>query len=493
MIGEAELTVAEQRVWEAFPTGEIVDFREGHAEADDVTHAAKWSSERQVRSEVIAALLCGAVNPEAGVAPRIFLRGVRINGRLHLSGLTLIYRLLLEDSWIGDGLDLESSVTPDLSLRRCYLGPIVLARATVNGTLDFRGSTVAPNDETPLSASGLSVSGNLICHSGFHAHDGIDLTGSNIGGHVNFSGSSLGGSGSGVALSADRLKVEENMLCTNAAGHPFHTNGQVRLMWANIGGQLVFRGAQLTAAREQWKTAEITGVKIHLGEPSGNALNAYGLNVAADLLCDGGFTATGHVSLSHANVGVLIDDGGNWPESLDLDGLKYEDLLPYTPAKERLTWLCRSKGYRPQPYEELASHYRRLGYPDQARIVLLAKQRARVKQRPKLTRGWGYLQDGLVGYGYAPGRALLILAAVFVIAWVIFLGYPPAAVDPASHPTFNPALYAIDLLIPAPVLGQPEAWNPHGGILLLALSLRMIGWLLVIAVAAAITRAVSRN
>jgi hypothetical protein len=78
------------------------------------------------------------------------------------------------------------------------------------------------------------------------------------------------------------------------------------------------------------------------------------------------------VNLGRAQIGVLVDDRESWPQILYLDGLAYSDLT-YMPARERLEWLNRSVGYLPQPYEQLAGHYRQLGHDDQARRVLLSQ------------------------------------------------------------------------------------------------------------------------
>ena len=179
------------------------------------------------------------------------------------------------------------------------------------------------------------------------------------------------------------------------------------------------------------------------------------------MICDDGFHADGEVRLVGAKLGTLVDERVSWPQLLSLDGLTYGDLT-YMPARERLDWLNRSVGYSPQPYEQLAGYYRRLGHDDQARRVLLAKQRQRRRQHPWWVRWWGWLQDGLVGYGYKPGRALLLLAGAFVAGWLVFSCHHPAPVGPGPHPAFNAALYTLDVLIPAPTLGQASDWDPQG-------------------------------
>ena len=71
---------------------------------------------------------------------------------------------------------------------------------------------------------------------------------------------------------------------------------------------------------------------------------------------------------------------------------------------------------------------------------------------------------------------------------------PPAApVSAQDHPSFNAALYTLNLIIPAPGIGQASDWNPCGELLAVAAGLRSLGWLLTITVIAAITRTLSRN
>ena len=88
---------------------------------------------------------------------------------------------------------------------------------------------------------------------------------------------------------------------------------------------------------------------------------------------------------------------------------------------------------------------------------------------------------------------MLILAGAFVVGWLVFRSHAPAPVNPAAHPVFNAALYTLDVLIPAPGFGQAGDWNPRGIEHAIAVALRLLGWLLAIAVIAAITRSFSRT
>jgi hypothetical protein len=221
------------------------------------------------------------------------------------------------------------------------------------------------------------------------------------------------------------------------------------------------------------------------------ALNAERLTVAADMYCDEGFQAKGSIRLTDARIGTLFDARESWPPELVQTGMTYE-YLTYMPARERLDWLNLQRSYRAQAYEQLAAYYRRLGHDDQTRRVLLAKQRRRTQQRPWWARWWGWLQDGLVGYGYAPGRALVLLAIAFVAGWLVFSARHPIPVGPGPHPTFNAALYTLDVLIPAPSLWQASDFDPQGSGLVAASALHILGWLPAITVIAAVTRSFSR-
>ena len=420
MVAAEDLSDAERRVWDAFPTGQLVDFGTGNAEDDDPAGGEGWGPDRQVRAEVLAALLCGAVEVEPGHVGEVYLHRARITGALRLPGATFKYRLRLNECYVPDGIDLADATTRTLDLSGCRVGAIRIERTEIDGV--FRLNRVR-----------------------------------------------LEGTGGGPALTGQDLTVTGDMFCTRG----FQVAGKVDLTSASIGGDLDLDGA-------------------HLDGKGRGALRGRGLTVTGSLYCRGGFQAVGMVYLSGAKVGKLEDDKESWPQALHIDGLTYGDLA-YLPARERLGWLNRSVGYWPQPYEQLAGYYRRLGHDEQARRVLLVKQRQRRRQRPWWARWWGWLQDALAGYGYAPGRALLLLAGAFVAGWLVFRAHQPVPVGPGPHPTFNAALYTLDVLIPAPALGLASDFDPQGVGLVVAAGLHILGWLLAITVIAAITRAFSRT
>lgn len=513
-----DLSVSERRLWEAFPAGGWVDLRAGDDEAyDPADGLPDWGQDRWVRAEVIAALLAGAVPVEPGSVGVVVLQGARIEGRLDLAGMEACCRLALRGCWLGAGIQAEEARLRTVSLEGSFVGEVRLANADIDGTfvlhgarlsnpearalvgygltvqrdvradglvaegevdlldasvggvLHLRGARLLNPGGTALLADGLTVKSGIYCRDGFTAEGAIRLRGAHVGSNLEMVGARLVNPG-GHALSATRLTVEGSVFFR----HGFVAEGEVRLIDARFGGAFDLSDARLV-------------------NPGGEALSADGLRMDQNMVLTGGFTAEGAVRLVSARIGAIEDDPWHWPDRLELDGLTYQELSPDVPARVRLGWLSRSSdGYRAQPYEQLAAHYRRLGHDEQARRVLLAKQRARMREQGWWVRPWGWLQDVLAGYGYVPGRAAFWLAAAFTVGWWYFARHHPPAAK-ADHPPFNAVLYTLDLLLPAPNLGQEDAFGPlHGG-LVLAAGLRLFGWVLTIAVLASITRALSRN
>ncbi len=389
---------------------------------------------------------------------RVKLTGAQIGSVLNLSGTRLEIGVAPEGAGGASGeekekpeeaLDLDRASVANIDLQQAHvIGEISMRTGRVGGRIVLQRARLENPGETALRLSRTTVGSDVFCQ-GMTAKGGVKLTGAQIGSVLNLSGTRL-----------------------------------------EIG--VAPEGAADTSGKKKEKPEEALDLEY---------LQAAEINLSA------AEPIKGTVLLSNARVRTLRDRPDCWPEQLKLDGLAYDSLAPpkdgQSPptVEERLGWLARN-GYHPQPYEQLAAYYRRQGEDRQARHVLLRKERARRKQYRLFKsrewlyngflKGWGCLQDGLTGYGYAPGRALSWLVAAFVIGWIVFNGHHPAPVN-AVHPVFNPALYTLDLLIPAPGLGQASDWDPHGYYLALAAGLRILGWLLAITVIAAITRLFSRN
>ena len=162
MVVGGDLSVAEQRVWDAFPAGMLVDFGTGNAEDDDPAGGDGWGPDRQVRAEVLARLLCGAVDVEPGQPGEIYLSRACVVGKLGFPGAAFKHRLRLNGCYVPDGIDLSEATTRTLDLRGCHLGAMHLDSARITGTLDLRGAHLDGKDGPALTAQGLTVTADMI-------------------------------------------------------------------------------------------------------------------------------------------------------------------------------------------------------------------------------------------------------------------------------------------------------------------------------------------
>lgn len=242
-------------------------------------------------------------------------------------------------------------------------------------------------------------------------------------------------------------------------------------------------------------TGEIFMMAAHVGSRTGEAIAAKGLTVDGDMQCIDGFTAHGPINLlSNARVGTLDDDPAVWSRRIWLNGFTYDSIQGRrAPVTERLQWLRRDTlGYRPQPYEQLAAFYRRSGRDEDARQVLLAKQRHRRTTLHAPGRIFGQLLDWTVGYGYRPWLAAVWLAAL-ATGTAVLATHPPHVIPGGPAPPFNPFTYTLDLLIPIGAFGLRTAFTPAGAAQWLADALIAAGWILATAVIAGITRTIRRD
>jgi hypothetical protein len=403
--------------------------------------------------------------------------GTRVDGELRLAASTITGQLDLRNTNIenrGDtAVDLDGSVVgQDVLLTNAHLiGELRMMDARLGAQLMLTEAKLDNDGDIALRADRVAIAAGLFGHS-LQVTGMVRLAAAHIVGELSLEDARLEGARDGTALHGERLSAGD-VLCQGT----FHAIGEVRLVGAQIAGQLGLRGATL------------------------DSTNCPALNfqqATADSLWLPGVTiSSGIVDLTAAKVATLYDKPPDWPPACK-DGFEYADLQPYAAASGeagRLEWLSRSpEGYRPQPYEQLAAYYRKLGNDQEARTVLLAKQRRRRStEMPLAIRVFGYVLDGLVGYGYRPLRAFSWLVFLLAFGSLYFAANHPAPVDPAHHPHFQPILYAASLIVPVVNLGENDAWNNSGLPQWVAAFLIAMGWILATAVVAAITRVLTRN
>jgi hypothetical protein len=243
----------------------------------------------------------------------------------------------------------------------------------------------------------------------------IRLLGAHIGGQFGCTHVSLC-NGSGPALDADSLNVEQSMLLekeftVTGSG----AGGAVRLLGARIGGQFNWSGASLH-------------------NDSGPALVAANLQVDQNMYLAGRFKATGGgegvvLDLTGARVGgTLLLDPARLARAtsstflVEIDGLTYAGLPRGTSARGWLDLLQHgTRNYAAQPYQQLAAAYRAAGDDRQTREILIKQRDDQLKRAPhtRPERWWGRITKVTLGYGYRPWKALLFLAGVAAMSCVL--------------------------------------------------------------------------
>lgn len=491
-----------------------------------------WGQERTIRAAVLRHLLVNAEWPVHAKGVR--LRAVLVSGLVDLEVANVRCPLRLDNCYLDDprGMILDRATIPLLSITACHLAgltgdtlvvttelnltgsaftsPIRLFSADITGSLTCSGVqlTGADSDGNALFAELMKVGGHAFFDKNFATAGTVKLTGANITGQLNCNGAHLSScakddngnllDGQGT-LDADGIKVGGDVFL----GFGFNA-ATVTFRSARVEGRLQLFGARLTQ------------------DKNNRAFDATGAQIAHDLLWVPGEQVGGVVCLEDAAVGQLYDSwdhrgvNGYWPPAdqgqLLLDGFTYTRIggIYYTrggppPAtleqrlawigsepvfstlRERLTWIRnRSKRTRTalatQPYEQLAEVYRQSGQDREARKVAIALRRD-LRRYGNLTwyrRAGNWFLDFTIRYGYQTWRAVIGLAALYLIVLGIFWQaqhrpdlivpvpagavlrpVPTAARCATEYPCFNAAGYAIDTVVPLINVHQADYWRPN--------------------------------
>ena len=437
------LTPAERQLLARVADGEEADFSAPDEGQNDPTQGAAWGPERTIRAAFLH-WLCTDAQAAACVPPKgIRIRGARIEGPLDFEGARLLHRLSLIRCAIPEGILLTDARARRIDLSGSYIRGLHADGLAVEGDLVLSGARLENPNGDALVADGMTVEGDVFLNREFHATGAVRLVGARVGGRLSCTGARLENS-NGNALNADEMTVEGSVFLDQK----FYAIGTVRLARARIQGALV-----CTEARFE--------------NPNGIALN-----------------------LEHARLGGIEDDEGSWPQRgrLRIDGLEYEgfagDRTP-TDARRRLEWLRRQlPDFRPQPYDQLARVFRRMGREADAVEVLIAKQEDLIRHG-KLSL-WGRLARRIlgvtIGHGYRSGRALLwslafVIAGALIFGWANARGlmapsspeiltdplYRAGGTIPPDYPRFQALAYSLDAFLPIVDLHQESFWLPDAG------------------------------
>ncbi|MEW2619643.1 oxidoreductase [Streptomyces sp. NPDC048106] len=511
-----DLTAAEAGMWQAFRNGSVYDLSSGDSVVDDPHGGHPWGPERSVRARVLCWLLLDGPPALAGRVAALKLAGVRVTGTLDLAGGSVRPYVELRDCRFDDQVLVPEARFSTLRLVNCSVPRLEAARVHTEGDLHlprcrFRngvrltdahiGTDLLLNQAVvyrdrggrSISADGLSVGQDLQAEL-LESHGELRLRGAQVGVSLSLRGARLSNPYARLALNAPQLSVERTLYLTPAGvGNPllsgttpargtriqrFECQGGLRLDDGRFGDAVDLERARFTLTDDQ----ELSLRRVH----------------APELRFLGDGPQRGKVVLSGAQIMNLVDRAGAWPGAgrLHMGGFAYENLVPQGPfpLTRRLDWIAAATAeYAPEPYERLASVLREAGEDEDAREVLLAKQRRRRETLPLAGKLWGYVQDLTVAYGYRPGRAAVWMAVLWAAGTLAFshAAHPPMNRD--DHPYWSPALFTLDLLLPVIDLGQVGEWRLRGPWQWLTAAMILLGWVLATTVAAGATRLLRRG
>ncbi|KUN25634.1 oxidoreductase [Streptomyces corchorusii] len=511
-----DLTATEAGMWQAFRNGSVYDLTSGDFAVDDPHGGHPWGPERTVRARIVCWLLLDGPPALAGRVSALKLAGVRITDPLDLAGGQVTPYVELRGCRFDEEIRLPEARFTTLRLVDCAVPRLEAARVHTEGDLHLPrcrfqngirltdahigtdlllNQAVAYRDRSgrSIAADGLTVGQDLQAEM-LESHGEFSLRGAQIGASLSLRGAKLANPYARFALNAPQLTVERTLYLTPAGvGNPllsgttpargtrvqrFEARGGVRLDDGRFGDAVDLERAGFTLTDDQ----ELSLRRVQTPE----------------LRFLGDKPGRGKVVLSGARIVNLVDRASSWPDagSLHMGGFTYENLVPQGPfpLAQRLDWVSAATAeYAPEPYERLAAVLRAAGEDEDAREVLLAKQRRRRETLPLAGQFWGYLQDWTVAYGYRPGRAAVWMAVLWAAGTLAFARADHPPVSSGGHPVWSPALFTLDLLLPVIDLGQAGQWQLRGGWQWLAAALILIGWVLATTVAAGATRLLRRS
>ncbi|MFJ2258368.1 oxidoreductase [Streptomyces sp. NPDC087844] len=512
-----DLSTVEAGMWQAFRDGSVYDLRAGDDDVDDPHGDRPWGPERTVRARIVCRLLLNGPPALDGRVASLKLAGVRIVDPLDLAGGTVEPYVEMKGCRFEKEILLPESRFTTLRLVDCAIPRLEAARLHTEGDLHLPrcrfhngvrltdaqiGTDLLLNQaviyrdrrDNSLVGDGMTIGQDLQAEM-MESHGELSLRGAKVGVSLSLRGSRLSNPYGRRALNTPQLTVERTMYLTPAGiGDPVLTSGRtpargtrvqrfeceggIRLDDGRFGDAVDFEQARLTLRDDQ----EISMRRVQVPE----------------LRFLGRRPQRGRVVLNGARVVTLIDQATSWPGAgqLQMAGFQYEYLVPRGPfpLARRLQWVAAATPeYNPEPYERLATVLRNGGEDEEAREVLLAKQRHRRENLPIAAKLWGYVQDWTVAYGYRPGRAAVWMGVLWAVTSFAFAHAAHPPLKSGEHPPWNPSIFALDLLLPLIDLGQAGFWQLRGGWQWLSAVVILLGWVLATTVAAGATRTLRRG
>ena len=386
---DLDLTQPERLIWQAATNGKAVVF--GGGDPRDLSSPTDWGADRTIRGRALAELLtlAGSIGPPT--VRQIVIEGARVSGTVDLSHTEVATPVRFVRCIFEDNVRLSLARMRTLQFNTCVLTSVNAAGASFDGLLEvtqsevrrgisldsarvshvvkLSGSTISAKTTAALNADGLAVGGNMLLRDQFHSVGELRLVGARIGGQLVCTGGRFENP-EGIALDACAAEISGSTFLnkTRDDSEGFYATGMVQLIGARIGGQLSCRGGRFE-------------------NPGGNAINADGAEIRGDVYLDRGFHATGEVRLINAQVtGQLNCTGGQFenPEriAINADGVDIRSAA-FLSDGFRAEGLVRLLGAR--IVGELDCSEGRFRNPDR---VALAADRADIRGNARLNTGF---------------------------------------------------------------------------------------------------------
>ena len=328
-------------------------------------------------------------------------------------------------------------------------GGVRLIGGDIGGDLSCTYGKFCKSDKYALDAAGLKVQGSVFLNDGFSAKGEVRLLGVSIEGTLDCAGGQFDNEdadGREYALNAEQVKTGGHVYLNDGKAHgskPFSARGRVRFANADIGRNFNCKGGQF----------------FHSGK--GSTIAAGGLRSRGAVFLSDDCTVQGDVDLHVAQIGNFVcvakkcerskgiinlsstkavavdDDPKAWRQfEFILDGFTYDAFFGEETLKDkrRLEWLTsrptkrRVKGkevevlFSPLPYEQAAKVLFDMGQDNDARKILLEKERRQTadERTPWWHKIWRGLWGEFAGYGYQWEWTIFWSLAIFSSGGVCF-------------------------------------------------------------------------
>jgi hypothetical protein len=414
------------------------------------------------------------------------IRGATIGGDLDCDGGQFL-------NTGGTAIDIDSAkISGRVFLRKDFIaeGEVRILNATIGGDLDCEGGQFLNTGGTAIDIDSAKISGRVFLRKGMKSRGRVWAPLVTIGGDLDCRGAEFLNNG-GIALAFDSAKIGGRVFLKDG----FKAEGEVRIESATLGGDLICDGGKF----------------FNNGR---DALNADSAVIAGNAYLRDGFGAEGRVTfkdgrigrdfvltkidwrdkmvldLQSAKVGTLLNDKNSWPKSgnLRLHGFVYDaiDANARPEGGIQVEWLHRQPDqFLAQPYERLAETLRSMGLEEEARKVMIEKNKDagrhaivqdwRARRYPKLLWDffWYKVFGRLIGYGYRPWSALFLSFIIIAVGRFLFKqGYNSKILIPTednvsskrlneTYPKFNALIYSLETFVPLVKLGIAEYWMPN--------------------------------